>query len=252
MTSIVCKNCKYKFDGKFCNNCGQSAQTQQINLGYLVEAVSNSVFQIERGFLFTLKELFVAPGKTIRGFLEGKRQPYVKPLAYLLFTSALYVLFAHFLDLNTYSKDVVEGFTSAMDDGERTEALEILSVLNWLSKNHAVTVLLILPLFSLGSYLAFKKSGFNYSEHLVLNTYVAAQQMIIYMVFGFFVTKGGVSEVLPLAIGVLFNFYVFYQFFDSRNSVLRVLLFLLTYVIFVFQLVGVLFLVVGFVEVVVR
>nr|WP_246722689.1 DUF3667 domain-containing protein [Aliikangiella sp. G2MR2-5] len=232
----------------YCNSCGQYANTRRINFQYLASEVLNSIFQIERGFLFTLKELFFEPGKCIRNFLDGKRQQYTKPLAYLLLTSSLYIIIAHLLELNTYSKDFAEGFSTGINDSNERDVSGVLMVLNWLASNHAFTLLLTLPLFSLGSYLAFFQCKYNYFEHLILNMYIAGQQMVIYLVVSFAVTKGSFSETLPLIFGMLFNFYVFYQFFNARKPYIRILLFLITYAVFILQLLLLMIVVIALVE----
>lgn len=246
MPITVCKNCHHRFEGKYCSNCGQIASTERINLQYLIHAISISVLQLERGFLFTVKELFLHPGHMIRDFLEGKRQPYVRPLSFLIFTSALYVLVSHFLELNTHSKDIVEGFKLGMEDNNQSEAdTKLLTLLTWITSSNALSVLLTLPLFSLGSFLAFKSVKYNYFEHLVLNTYIAAQQMIIYLVASFFVSKDDITEALPLILGFVFNIYVFCLFFNSVGVFKRIIRFLLVYVTYFMQVLLLLFILIG-------
>lgn len=69
---MICKNCKNTFEGNFCNRCGQSSKVRKINFRYVLDEVPNSIFQIDRGFLFTVKELFTRPGHSIREFIKGK------------------------------------------------------------------------------------------------------------------------------------------------------------------------------------
>ncbi len=63
---MICKNCKQNFNGNFCNNCGQNSNVRKIDVKYLIDEIPNSIFQINRGFLFILKELFTRPGDSIR------------------------------------------------------------------------------------------------------------------------------------------------------------------------------------------
>ena len=179
---MICKNCKHNFNGIFCNNCGQNSKVKRIDFKYLVDEIPNSIFQVNRGFFFTVKELFIRPGHNIRDFLAGKRIRHYKPIAFLLVTTTLYVLTAYLMDRNTFIDDLILGFREGMD--ERKEISDF-RILNWISKNQAYVPLLILPLYSLSTYLAFAKSKYNYFEHLVINFYITGQQMIIYLIFGF-------------------------------------------------------------------
>ncbi|MCB0631023.1 MAG: DUF3667 domain-containing protein, partial [Lewinella sp.] len=64
-----CKNCNQTAGGNFCAHCGQSTKVDKINLPNFLRELSEGVFQINRGFFFTLKELFVRPGYSIRAYL---------------------------------------------------------------------------------------------------------------------------------------------------------------------------------------
>jgi len=55
VNTMDCKNCEYKFKGKFCNICGQSSNVRKVNFKYLLDEIPNSVFQFNRGFLLQLK-----------------------------------------------------------------------------------------------------------------------------------------------------------------------------------------------------
>ena len=57
-----CKNCDQIVGGNFCTHCGQSTKIDKVNLPNFVRELSDSVFQINKGFFYTLKALFVRPG----------------------------------------------------------------------------------------------------------------------------------------------------------------------------------------------
>jgi len=232
---IICKNCGHRFEGNFCSNCGQSSKVNRIDSHYVAEEISNGLFQVNRGFFYTIKELFIRPGVTIKNFLQGKRQNYFKPIPFVLLASTLYVFIVYLLDLNTYSKDFESGFKAGVHESEMNKASSILNVLNWLANNHAYTLLILLPFYSLSSYIAFIKSKYNYFEHLVLNIYISGQQMIIYLVSSFFVIKGGVTEIIPVATGVIFNYWAFHQIFETTFFA-KISLFILTYVLYTLQI----------------
>lgn len=237
MSKTVCKNCSQRFEGAFCNYCGQDARVKRIDRTYIVDEVTNNLFQINRGLFFTIKELTVRPGNSIKEYLEGKRKQYVKPLSYVLLTSALYVLTTHFLGLNTFFQDFTAGFTSGVTDEGDAVAAGILNILTWLTNNHTYTVLLTLPLFSAASYLAFKKSRYNYFEHLILNMYITGQQMLIYLLSSFAVVEDSITEAIPSLLGIAFSFWAFYQFFGNYRPFVRILLSILTYILFFLQII---------------
>ena len=232
---MICKNCNNNFDGNFCNNCGQEATVGRIDFKYLIDGIANSIFQIDHGFLYTLKNLFIRPGNTIKDFLAGKRKPLLKPIAYVLFTATLYVITTYITGRNTYLVDVVSGIAEGVNNNSE-ETSNSVRVLNWFASNHAYSTLLLLPFFTLASYLAFIKSKYNYFEHLVLNSYVSGQHMVIYLMLSF-VFHNYYSEIIPVLLGISYTFWVYNQFFKYKKSFSKILLTLLTYLVSLFFLI---------------
>ena len=225
---MICKNCKSTFEGNFCNRCGQSSKVRKINFRYVLDEVPNSIFQIDRGFLFTVKELFTRPGHSIREFIEGKRKNHFKPLAFLFLTATLDVLLNYLIGHQTFFGGAIEGFQleSKNPDSE---------ILNWISNNQIFVIFFILPFFSLASYLAFFKSKYNFFEHIVLNLYITGQQMIVYMIFSFIIDadRSGLLILLPLLLGCALNIWAYIQFFDKKSILKKILLVIFTYIIFI-------------------
>ena len=199
---MICKNCEQSFEGKFCANCGQNSKVKKINFKYLVADIQESLLQVNRGFLFTLKELFTRPGHAIREFLEGKRVRHYKPVAYLLVTSTIYILSTYLMDRNTFIEDVIVGFNQGASEVNPDADL---SYQNWIVDKQVYVTLSLIPLFSLSSYLAFFKSKYNFFEHLVINCYIIGQQMIFFSISGFFFYKDNFLLLIPFIVSTLYN-----------------------------------------------
>lgn len=239
---MICKNCGENFEANFCGNCGQNAKVRKINLKYLIDEIPDTIFQINRGFLFTVKQLTLRPGYSIREFLDGKRKPYYKPFAFFLITSTLYFLLTYVLDKNTFIDDLLLGFRHGMED--RNQSTDS-GILEWISKNQTYFILFFLPLFSLASYLAFIKWKYNYFEHLVINIYITGYQMIIYLIFSFVFFEENILLTAPLIIGFIYNFWTFIQLFEGKKIWNKILRLILAYIIFLAIISLLIFLVVG-------
>tara|TARA_R110002049_G_C9091757_1_gene556362 strand:- start:159 stop:884 length:726 start_codon:yes stop_codon:yes gene_type:complete len=222
---MICKNCEQNSKGNFCNNCGQKLNTQRINHHYLIDEISNNILQMNRGIFFTIKELTVRPGHSIREFLNGKRKNHFKPLAFIIFTSTLYVLAHYFIGNQTFIDDAISGYKA----GGKVENSKFV---NWISRNQTYVILLLVPFFSLAYYLAFIKSKYNYFEHLVLNIFITGQQMFIYFIFSFIFDRNSYLILLPLLLGMSFNIWTYIQFFNKKSTFKKMLLILLAYIIF--------------------
>jgi len=223
---MICKNCKNNFSGNFCNNCGQKSKVDRINFNYLIAEIPNSIFQLNRGILYTTKELLVRPGHTIREFLSGRRIHHYKPISFLLITATIYVLSAYFLGSDTFLDDFIDGFKEGRNVSNKASDIRAL---DWILKYQAYVPLLILPIFSMSTYISFSKTGYNYFEHLVINSYITGQQMIIYLTLGVIYF----NEDIILVIGVIYNFWVLIQLFDKKKFTNKLKLIILSYLIFI-------------------
>jgi len=225
-----CKNCGNIITGDFCGNCGQKSKSQRINFSYLVGEIPNSIFQLNRGFFYTVKELLFRPGHTIREFLLGKRVQHYKPIGFLLLTTTIYVVTYYFLEKETFFYDMIGGM---MEGAEAKDNPIDSSYLDFLHKYQIYLPLVILPLFSFSTYLAFSKSKYNYFEHLVINIYITGQQMLIYLLLGFLFYVNNFLIMTPLLIGFTYNVWTFNQVFNEKKLLTKVGLILLSYLIFI-------------------
>jgi len=243
-----CKNCGKIIEGNFCSHCGQNSKVGKVNLSNFLNEISESVFQINKGLFFTLKELFVRPGHGVKEFLNGKRKNHFKPVAYVLTFSTLYFLISRLTGENTWMNDIISGFSIGVNDSDSGK--EIPSFLTWLSENFAYANLLLLPIFSFASYLSFIGFKKNYLEHIVLNSYVTGQQAIFYSFFiliKIFIDSEFL-ELIPVLISVTYAFWAYWQFFAKGNRIINILRSILTYVLYLIFSLGLLFILNGIQE----
>ncbi|NUO00475.1 MAG: DUF3667 domain-containing protein [Saprospiraceae bacterium] len=243
-----CKNCGHIVDGKFCSNCGQNSKVGRINLPAILNEFSESIFQINKGFFYTLRELCTRPGKSIREFLHGKRKNHFKPIAYVLTLSTLYFLITQVTNQNTWAEDIMTGWMNGAT--EQNAGAGIPKIATWFAKNYAYTALMLLPLFSLASYLSFFKFGKNYFEHFVINSYITGQQAILYALFAIVetVAKSDAVEAFSLLGVITYTFWVFWQFFSEGNRTMNILRSIMTYILYLIFSLGLLLVLMGLKE----
>lgn len=235
-----CRNCGHSVDGKFCSYCGQNSKVDRIDFRNLLNEISESIFQINKGFFYTLKELFIRPGSSLNEFLDGKRKNHFKPIAYVLTLSTVYFLISQVTNQNTWIEDLISGWTDRATAGKSGN--EIPKILTWFVKNYAYSTLLLLPVFSIASYLSFLKFGKNYLEHIVVNSYVTGQQTIFYSLFAIIGTvfKSKVLEALPFFVSFSYILWVFWQLFSEGNRTMNILRSIMTYILYFIFSVGLL------------
>lgn len=241
-----CKNCgHYIEDRKFCGHCGQRSTVSRINFSNFLTEFSESVFQVNKGFFFTIKELFIRPGDSLKAFLRGERKKYFKPIAYVLTLSTIYFLISRIAHQNTWLNDLLTGWMESTTEKDKQAQAPIILV--WFSNNYAYSSLLLLPIFSLASYLSFLKSDTNYFEHIVINAYITGQQAFFYAFFIVVRTfiDNDVMEMFPLLVAVAYTFWVFWQFFSKGNRLLNIFFSVITYLLYLVFSLGLVMILMG-------
>ena len=144
-----------------CEDCGRSVSTDPITLKTLFGDVINVIFNVEKGFLYTIKELTVNPGLVISNYLSGVgRYRYYNPFRYafvVVTVSTLLFSWAGYFDDVTAANTNPNPETSFVD----TDVVKDYSNL---------LVLPLIPFCSLATWLLFRRK--NLAEHLVINFFI--------------------------------------------------------------------------------
>jgi hypothetical protein len=178
-----CKNCGSALHGKYCVDCGQAANTHQINAHFLWHDIQHGLMHFDKGILYSIKELFTRPGATIREYLEGKRVWHFKPVSMLILLATVYGLLYHFFHIGFDKSSFGQGFNAGFNHTGQKSPLKLnLEAINdWIGTHYALVTLIQLPFYAIASRLAFRKSGYNYVEHLIMNAFLASQRMAVHI-----------------------------------------------------------------------
>lgn len=143
---------------------------------------------LEKGFGYTVRQFVARPGHAAREYLYQDRSRMMKPFPML----ALVATIATFLSLRLlllgaplWQSLKAEGIGSRLPLAVQ-EALHLVTI--GMQKYFNIAFMLSLPGQSVGTFLLFRKTGYNLVEHLVINTYLFAVQTLIYILFLPFIT----------------------------------------------------------------
>jgi hypothetical protein len=233
-----CQNCNTKLQGKYCSNCGQSAETHKINVHYLWHDIQHGLLHLDKGILFTTKELFTRPGHSIREFLEGKRVKHFKPISLVLVLAGIYGLLFHFFKINMFANYVV-----ISGSGEKVNHINdvIEKTSEWIAQHYSILALLQIPIFTIGTYLCFRKVGYNFIEHLIINTFLVGQRLILHIItFPLYYISSGTPMLIKTdriinLIGYALAIWTLIQLFKNQNKrILRTIFSLLISILIIF------------------
>lgn len=242
-----CKNCNHKFKGNYCNNCGQTANTHEINFTSILHEIQHGIFHIDKGILYTSKELFRRPGHTIRDYINGKRVNHFKPFAYIFILSTIYALLTKVSQKSNFLNDLFLGMKDSATENSNDDLGLLGDVLFWMANHYAYATLIFIPIISFSSYFCFLKAKRNYFQHLILNSFLAGQRTVVFLIlipFLYFITDKKINytiDTIKMMIGVCLTFWTYYQFFNTLKPLKRILLTVLSYVVM-----GILFMIIIF------
>ena len=229
-----CLNCGTKFEGKYCPECGQKADTSRFTMKFISQNLLTAILSNDGGVWFTLKSLFTRPSAMVVEILNGKRKRYFSPFPMLFFALTIYILLFTFTgsrqsiqeleSLSVEDTETVKSDTTVFSsDLERKESVkeEITNRVSWyigtaikFYNNHYTAVfMLTLPILLLATRAWYGKSNrkrYYQAEYLVAIVY-AMVMVVLYrcLVSMVYLLSKSVSDTMsnfvPLVIVVAFT-----------------------------------------------
>jgi hypothetical protein len=234
---VECKNCGNGFEGNYCNQCGQAAATHRINFKFLWHDIQHGLFHFNNGMLYSLGQLCLHPGYTIYEYIKGKRVGHFKPLSMVVVLSTVYGLLKHFF------LHEVKAPANILINNTSVNSATINAVFEWVNSHGAIMALLIIPIYSLASYLAYRKEKYNFVEHLVLNAYTSSLRLFITIILFPLVvltqhTSGNdiVSNV-TIILEIAVTCWCFIQFFNNLKWLAALKKLIHMYLIFILEII---------------
>lgn len=227
---MICKNCESIFEGNYCSQCGQKNIEGRFTIKEIVHNFFHNFTHIDSGILFTLKELYIRPGTVVKEYIEGKRKKYFNPFQYLILIVAVSMFLTIKFSLLGPKPD--PSMLSSANDDQRFVYLIRYYFYNYFN----LILFLIVPVSAFFSRMFFRKSGYNYSENLIFNSYIAAQRTFTFVLLSPFIYF--LKNIWFVFIGIYYIFwlvyfiYAFRQFFGEKLPV-TIIKFVIMYVLLI-------------------
>ena len=229
-----CLNCGTEFEGKFCPECGQSAETGRFTWRFIIENLQSAVLGKDGGIWFTVKNLFTRPGAMIVEILNGKRKSYFSPFPMLFFALTVYILLFSITgsrgNIQQMEKEYLEmekedeptADTSIMDirmdekaiNVSKSKIYKIVGMGFKFYNNHYTAIfMLTLPFFLFATRVWYGKNNrkrYFRAEYIVAITYsmvmVVLYRCLISLVYLFSPNvSGSMSDWIPIVMTVAFT-----------------------------------------------
>ncbi|PZD76694.1 DUF3667 domain-containing protein [Mesonia sp. K7] len=209
----------------------ESREIRRLQLNTFSDEIGEAL-NVNKGLLYTFKGLTIAPGKTIRNYLGIGRYKVMNPLKYLLVLMTIFLLIAipggYFesieklqeiggINIENNGKNV----TSAEAQEVQKMIMDYMHYYQELFANYFnFWMILTVGFISVFSYLLYKKRGYNFLEHLVVNLFAQAH-VVIFMIVSAIFTPFVSFEINSMLIGIttflgyLYFIWVYKQVFQQ-------------------------------------
>ena len=222
-----CINCARAVTGpeqKFCPGCGQPTPVHRIDWHFLGHELEHSVLHMDRGILYSLRELMLRPGRLMRDYIDGRRGNHVKPLLLVMVTAAAVVLLSRLFAGGTVMEtDAPAGMAQGLEPGAAALVARYVAaskaVAGWIDAHFAAFTLALLPIEAWVLRLVFGRYGrLNYPEWLVITALLTVQVFVVWSVLIPFERWIPSAQVWVGLAGVAYAVYSLLQFFEGRPA----------------------------------
>jgi Protein of unknown function (DUF3667) len=215
-----CKHCNSLINGKFCSDCGQAATLKRID-GHYVKHEIEHLIHFEKGIFYTIKELLIRPGQSVKSFIHDDRNRLVKPIIFVIVASLIYTVTLNFFKIK-------DNYISASGN-EGTPMTN--AIFGWLNSHLGYANIIIGIFVAFWVKLFFKKYNYNFFEILILMCFVMGMGILIGSVFA--MIKGVIKIDIGKYGGIIYLIYCSWaiaQFFD-KNKIMSYLKSMITFML---------------------
>lgn len=199
-----------KFENITCDYCGRRKITSRLTVKGLISQFIDTTFSLDKGFLYTLKYMFLSPQKPIISFIEGYRKPFTLPAKFLVVTITISVLATFFYDIETFS------VVKITDEKAQNASIFYEYYQRFLN----IILFSLIPPISFFTWLLGNKKKFNYAENLIANAYLYGTYSFVSAIFitlsSFVMSYSLVVSSSISNLSIIYLLYGYYRFYDGR------------------------------------
>ena len=227
---MTCKNCELNLHThhNYCPDCGAKVIRNRLTIKALFSHFSEQFLNYDNKFLQTFIQLFTQPEVVIGCYINGTRKKYVNVISY--FALALTLSGFQLYVVNKYFPELMNIDFMAQPGTEEMQQQNM----NFVQEYQSILYMLIVPVYAIVSKIVFfNYKQHNYTEHLVINMYLAAQlsivSSILIIITSILGMNYGVIGLLTLPFQIIFSAYCFKRIYNLsfQSIILKTLIFLI-------------------------
>jgi Protein of unknown function (DUF3667) len=150
-----------------------SNELKRIDAHYIAHEIQH-LLHFEKGFFFTVRELLLRPGESVRTFIHEDRTKYVKPVIFLIICSVIYTSITHFFHIEWSFFNI-----DKINLPELRNEIRSKEIGSWTDGHLGYTNLIMGIFIGLWIKVFFKNHNYNLFEILVLLCFVLGEAILM-------------------------------------------------------------------------
>jgi len=198
----------------YCPICGQPAKLKKIDKHYIIQELGDFLFA-NKGMVYTIKNVLIKPGESVRRFITEDRYRFVKPVTFLFITALIYAIVNQIFNVSIVDH-VPQNYMPQVDLKNFVPTTSLLLDSAFTHPGYWNIIMIVFITF--GIKIFFRKFGYNFFEIFILCCFVFG----ITTLFETILTI--IREVTHLKLQILMSISIIYltwaigQFFDKKKA----------------------------------
>lgn len=169
------------------------------------------ILNFERGIFYTIRGLALSPGKTIRHYLYEDRKKMVQPLKFLVITGVVTSIVSFIIGdlLPDASKQIVALFKEYSLPLFCEPELAGEKFQKFVGNYQGLLISFSVPIVAGVTYFIFRKSNYNYAEHMVISAYLFGFNNLLTSI-NFMFIKIGIYFLTIISILLILFYFLFF------------------------------------------
>lgn len=225
-----CKNCGEEVYGNFCAHCGQKSDTRRFTFRDMAAHALDSLLHVRRGFPFTIKQLLLDPGHSVREYINGKRIRWYKPFPFAMLMGLVTGLSMRFAP-EGMAQFQTENISQAGEQFLMARFGELFT------QNYALFQLMMIPVYAFFSWLFFLRTKVNYAENIIMHCYVMGTSSVLSVVPWAIIAQIGDKSIMGSLIALtgllafIYQVISYVRFYQTGKDGLATVKSLVSYVL---------------------
>lgn len=218
--SSHCINCGTEFIGEYCHSCGQKNRVQRLTFRNAWLEFQQFFLGLDTKYFRTFKTIWVNPGRVAKANIDGNRVMFVGPVGYLFVVLTILLLLVSAFGVK-WTEFMSESINTFQVDSQQQTEMQT-QMMGRIFNNFRAFQFLVIPFMAMGAKLMFRKSNYNYLEHMVVVFYVQAQMVFITILNLFsHVLFDKTFFMLSMPISLLFYGFACLTFYQGKYPLVR-------------------------------